>query len=365
MERVLTNLSWDIINDYLERELLIIQKHPTKNLWILNYSKTCQYERAWDIVTLSSRGLVVDSEGNIVSRCMKKFFNKEEYEAYDDLPNIPTDEGWEAYEKMDGSLMSIFYYDEWIVASRGSFISEQAIKGTELLTKYGTTELDKNNTYILECIYSQNRIVINYGKDEKLVLLTVINNNNGFEMSYDDMYNTYNKVFPIVNRYDGKRDFEYMKALNLENKEGFVVKFSSGFRMKIKFESYIKYHKIMFNTSSKDIWVCLRDNINLDEIIEDTPDEFFQWIKKWEKKINKTYKSTEEINLDIFNKIMENFKHENINPTKKDFALANLLIKEGESSIRFKMFENKPYDDIIWKLVEPCYEKMCYIEEGE
>ena len=50
---MLKRLDWNIINEYLEKDLLIKQKHPTKDLWILNYSKTTQYSRAWDEVTLA------------------------------------------------------------------------------------------------------------------------------------------------------------------------------------------------------------------------------------------------------------------------------------------------------------------------
>ena len=152
---MLKNLDWNVINEYLEKELLIMQKHPDKDLYILNYSKTCQYERAWDEITLACRGLVVNGAGTIVARPFSKFFNWEEYEAYEDLPNVPYDEEWEAYEKMDGSLGLLFFYDgEWIFASRGSFISEQALKGKELLDKYNNLDkLNKGYTYIFEIIY--------------------------------------------------------------------------------------------------------------------------------------------------------------------------------------------------------------------
>ena len=50
--KLLKTISWKIINEYLEKDLLIMQKHPSLDLWILNYSKTCQYEKAWDEVSL-------------------------------------------------------------------------------------------------------------------------------------------------------------------------------------------------------------------------------------------------------------------------------------------------------------------------
>ena len=53
------------------------------------------------------------------------------------------------------SLIIVFYYKlhmEWIVASRGSFISEQSIEARKMIgTK--TEKLDKNCTYLFEIIY--------------------------------------------------------------------------------------------------------------------------------------------------------------------------------------------------------------------
>jgi RNA ligase len=55
---------------------------------------------------------------------------------------------------MDGSLGIAFYYKgDWIVATRGSFVSEQATKATKMLKKYPIEHLDKNNTYLFEIIY--------------------------------------------------------------------------------------------------------------------------------------------------------------------------------------------------------------------
>lgn len=137
----------NILNDYIERGLVDYQDHPTLPLRIYNYTRTCQFEKKWDDITLMCRGLVLDHEGTVVAYPLKKFFNMEEL---DSIPNEP----FEVYEKMDGSCIICFYYNnEWICATRKSFTSEQSIKATELLKKYPIERLDKNNTYIFEVIY--------------------------------------------------------------------------------------------------------------------------------------------------------------------------------------------------------------------
>jgi RNA ligase len=139
----------EILNRYYEEGLLLKQTHPVYDLTIWNYSPKVQYEKLWDDITIQCRGLVTNSKNEIIARPFKKFFNYEEHKP-EDLPN----EEFEVYEKMDGSLGILFHYEnEWILATRGSFTSEQSIKGTEMLKKYPLEKLDVNNTYLFEIIY--------------------------------------------------------------------------------------------------------------------------------------------------------------------------------------------------------------------
>jgi len=92
----------ETLNKYYEDGWLIKQTHPTLPLTIWNYSQTTQYEGKWDEVTLQCRGLVTDTDGNVVARPFKKFFNMEEEK------HTETEE-YEVYEKMDGSLGIAFY----------------------------------------------------------------------------------------------------------------------------------------------------------------------------------------------------------------------------------------------------------------
>ena len=153
------------LEQYSRTGHLFKQDHPTLPLSIWNYTPEVQYREIWDDITLQSRGLVTDNEGNVVARPFKKFFNIEEGK------HNPTEE-FEVFEKMDGSLGVLFNYkDEWILATRGSFTSEQSKKGYELLKKYPIEKLDKNNTYMFEILFTENRIVVDYGDYEGLVLL--------------------------------------------------------------------------------------------------------------------------------------------------------------------------------------------------
>jgi tRNA splicing ligase len=129
---------------------LIMNKHPEEDLFILNYSKTAQYEQYWNEYTLMCRGLVIDVDFNVVARPFGKFFNLEEH----NKSEIPSELPFEAYEKMDGSLGILFFYNgEWRMATRGSFESDQAIKAGEMMKNKNLDVLDKSKTYLFEIIY--------------------------------------------------------------------------------------------------------------------------------------------------------------------------------------------------------------------
>ena len=143
-------LDGELILELIEEGYLRMQKHPTKDLFILNYSQKTQFEKYWTPITLMCRGIVMDVDFNIVARPFPKFFNLSEHNKSD----IPKGMTKEVFEKMDGSLGIFFHYvDEWIFASRGSFISEQAVKGGELMKGKNLDLLDKGNTYMFEIIY--------------------------------------------------------------------------------------------------------------------------------------------------------------------------------------------------------------------
>ena len=365
----LKTISWSKINEYLEKGLLISQKHPIKDLWILNYSKTCQFEKAWDLVSLSCRGLVINKEGNIVSKCIPKFFNWEELEleAYYNNPfigKIPN-EPFEVFEKMDGSYIVLFYYDnEWIFASRGSFTSEQSFLAKEIFNeKYKNKVLLNNNyNYIMELIGNDNKIVVSYPEND-LVLLTCFSKESNDEISiYSDEFKGFNKV----KKYDDLNDYKVLKEIVPDNAEGFVVKFKSGKRMKIKGSEYTRLHAIVTNVSNKTIWEDLKENRPLEELLTNVPDEFFSWVDNTRKQLQEAYNEIEKRALSEYIYVIQNFCLKDMHlmsriELKKNFAMGVKDIIEKHSSknsgILFNIFDNKDYKDIIWKMIKPKYEK--------
>ncbi len=320
------------LEEYKQNGLIRCQKHNRLPLLIWNYSEKVQYDDLWDDVTIMCRGLITDIEGNVIAKAFNKFFNIEQNRHKES-------KSFEIYDKMDGSLGILFnYQDEWILATRGSFASEQAIKGFEILQRYNYQTLDDNLTYCFEIIYPENRIVLDYGNKEALVLLAIFD-----EDGNERRIENYDNIFEVVKKYDFK-DYKEIKNLNWDNSEGFIVIFSNGERCKIKFENYVELHRKLSNISEKAVWELICEKRDVKEFLDIIPDEFHKQVKQWYWGIMLNFSNTE---IRVRNKFYQLPEFE----TRKDFALA--IKDDSDKAMLFKLLDNKDIYDDICKLIKP------------
>ncbi|UZR95207.1 RNA ligase [Chondrinema litorale] len=325
----------------LEEEGKVTLKANTQDsLFIANYTPVVQYERSWDELLMQCRGLIVSECGEVVARPFRKFFNIEEHQP-EELP----DEPFEVYDKLDGSL-GIMYFEEGnpAIATRGSFMSDQAIKASAWLhTKYKAylPSFQEHLTYLFEIIYPENRIVVNYGKEEKLVLLAIIDTATGEDLPIEEF------DFPHkVKKYDGVKEISDIRKFENDLKEGFVVKYQSGFRVKVKFSEYVRLHRIITQVSNKTVWEYLKEGKPFDDLLDRVPDEFYQWVRATKEKLEQEFSEIEEEAIDTYR---DDF------PSKKAFAL---WAQEQEySHLLFCLANGKDMAPAIWRMIKPKYEK--------
>lgn len=319
-----------------------VQKHPQQELFIYNYTPKAQYEKVWNEITLTCRGLILDEHYNVVARPFIKFFNWGEIPDQE-LPATP----FEVYEKMDGSLGILYWInDQPFIATRGSFTSTQAMVATQMLQdtyKASIPQLDKTKTYLFEIIYPENRIVVNYGSEKNLYLLAVVDIQTGEEREPLSSYA--HLGFPMVKTYDGIIELDELKKREEANKEGFIIKFETGLRLKVKFEEYLRIHRIVTQVSNLIIWEHLKDNIPLEPLLDKVPDEFYDWVKTTIQLLQQQYGEIKQTARADF-KILD---------TRK--ATAEYYFTCKYPAILFKMMDGKPYDYIIWKMIRPTFEK--------
>lgn len=331
----------ELLKQMVNEKLVNVQKHPTEELFIYNYSPKVQYDKLWNEVTRQTRGLIMDGNMNIIAKPFGKFFNIEEHEPQD-LPLLPFD----VFDKLDGSLGILYWIgDSPSIATRGSFDSEQARHAnTVLYSKYSHLfdKLDKGKTYLFEIIYPENRIVVDYCGADDLFLLTVIDNVTGHE-------ELPSIGFPVVKQYSGINQIEELKVLEENNKEGFVIRFKNNFRVKMKFAEYVRLHRIVTGVSNIAIWEYLRDGKPFDELLQRVPDEFYDWLTKTKLSIESDYTAIYNKSQVVYNSI--------VHSDKKTFALNVLANHKDISSILFNIWSGKKVDPIIWKMIRPTYSK--------
>ncbi len=330
-----------LLKEMINQKLVMVQKHPKANLWIHNYSPKVQYEKLWNEITLMTRGLILDGDMNIVARPFGKFFNLEEHQP-NELPSLAFD----VFEKMDGSLGILYWLNDIpYIATRGSFQSEQAIHATELLhTQYHTLfdKLDRKKTYLFEIIYPQNRIVVDYGMTNDLVLLTCIDNETG-EESMPDI------GFSMVKKHDGIHGIDELRKLDEDNREGFVIRFTNNFRVKMKFAEYVRLHRIITNVSNVVIWEYISQNKSFQELLDKVPDEFYDYVKKTQHELHLKFQEIFNISMAAYLKCFSK--------DRKKFAIAVIKDYKEYSSIIFNIFDGKEPAPAIWKMCRPIYSK--------
>jgi RNA ligase len=288
---------------------------------------------------MECRGLIVKADGTVVARPFKKFLNIEQYQG--EIPLEP----FTVTEKVDGSLGVLYFAGgRPFIATRGSFVSEQAVKGNELLRQYDGFAFDPDYTYLFEIIYPGNRVVVDYGSQEMLVLLAVIETETGRELDLRGQ----EWPFPVVRQYDGIRDIGQLKSLEEPNREGFVVRFESGLRLKVKFAEYLRLHRILTRVTVRTIWEMMRDGKSLDVLLERVPDEFYGWVSETRADLLRQYAEVEEQAREIYEGVKDL-------PTRKEQAAA--IGKQRYGAIAFRMLDGKSYTESIWRMLKPQAER--------
>ncbi len=350
----------NILQQYVDQGWLECHSHNSLPLKIYNYSRECTFERKWDEITLKCRGLILDNNGNLVAKSFDKFFNFEEINP-SDYP-FSDKSAWLG-TKEDGSLGILFNYNnQWVLSSKGSFTSDQAIKGQEILQKYNTQFLNKEYTYIFEIVYPENRIVVDYGGEEKLILLSILEKDIEKDPIVVHMagitlgcpYVQYKNLGSISKLEQLNKIVFDLRAEDDENKEGFVIRFSpSNFRMKIKFEEYVRLHKLMTNFSNVDIWDVLRNGEDFKEILLNIPDELDDFIKETINNLKQEYKKVELTARKYYLLLLRSSIS-----TRKDKAFwIKKNVDKQYQAIVFDMIDKTDYSKIIWKIIKPEYSK--------
>lgn len=250
------------------------------------------------------------------------------------------------WEKCDGSLgILCFYAGEIVVATRGSFESEQAVWFGKWLERKQKPAYDPGVTYLFELVFPANRIVVDYGKTEEAFLLAILDEHGR------DLWPLFESVdyFKKAKRFDGVKDFSIVNSdPQFAGQEGFVVQWASGFRIKIKADEYKRLHRLITQCSTRTIWEMLRTGADTAELLDRVPEDFRAWA---DRQIG---------DLLFCHGQITDWAHETMQSAlpkepRKDFAM---WAKEQERpNLLFALLDGRDIKDAVWKIVEPAWAK--------
>ena len=185
-------------------------------------------------------------------------------------------------------------------------------------------------------------------KEDELTLIGVIDTPTGDEFDLDN-FRKYDFI-KVVKRWRGKeKSIEELQNLNLKNKEGFVLKWKNGFKLKIKFPEYIKLHRIITELNEKTIWEWLKEGKYIEDLKLQLPEEFHAWVDNVAGELNKKFKEIYDhcqnwiINSDV------------LSFTRKDAAAKINKETKRYRGVLFNMLDNNEaeVEKTIWKLIKP------------
>ncbi len=322
----------------LEAGMIRGQRHETLPLTIYKYSQQCVYTRTWNEITLRCRGVVLDDDGDVVVNGFPKFFNHSEpdgapvYEAHKDQPYTVT-------EKLDGSLIQVaLWRGHHIVTSSGSFTSEQAEQGRKMLEGMA---FEEGRTYLFEIIYPGNRIVLDYGQRKSIVLLAVRDTNTGEEFPLDNRFECVASVGLSLAEIEAE-----LERAEFINKEGYIVRWADGTRVKMKYKEYMRLHKIVSGVNEGFVWEAMRDGVDLEAALVGVPDELLEFVRRVSRELGA---KASALDLEA-QAVLRGAK--NLGTRKEQ---AQEIIKHGPAlaALAFAMLDGKDHWPKIWKLLEP------------
>lgn len=323
-----------------------VQTNEDNTLSIYNYTEGAQYKRYWNDVTLNCRGLILDNYMEIVARPWKKFFN------YGERPLLfSTDDPVEVTDKKDGSLGILYRHPmtgDYRIATRGSFLSDQALHGTDIFSnKYShiVTPCD-GVTFLFEIVYPSNRIVLDYDGMDDLILLGAVQNQYGWYYGPNEAAGMLNWPGPVTEVFEYRTTNDCFKV-HRPNAEGLVIRAGSEM-VKLKQEDYVALHKLVTGLNERAVWERLRAGETRDSICASLLDEFHGFVdvvaNDLEAKFQKIYYDSHYEYCMIKNRL-------GYRPSRKDFALEAL--KYEYPSLLFNYLDNRSVREVIWDMLRP------------
>lgn len=222
---------------------------------LLNYTPEAMYSGTMTKIEKTCRGLVVRDDGKIIALPMPKFFNLGEPQC----PTLP-DEPYTVWEKIDGSL-GIFWHDgqKWRCNTRGSFDNEYV----QFAQEWWGDRVDWKGfpsywTVMVEICMDDDINPRATHFTEGLYLIAIRDRYSGTDYDLVEP-----ESYPVGLFYPTRTisdiDALLKRQAETEGQEGWVIRYDSGFRVKIKTAWYLRMFRAIVALTPKNIRQLMLD----------------------------------------------------------------------------------------------------------
>jgi RNA ligase len=292
------------------------------------------------------RGLIFGSDGNIMSRPFHKFFNINErdetqtHEINMSRPHV-------IMEKMDGSMIRPILVDGYLRLATKMGISDVAMQAEAWLAAQSfshklwlTKQMMFGETPIFEWISPFNQIVLAY-EEADLVYLGNRNNITGEYSFLED------HPFTKVARYgsiEGNLADYIGRQREAEGREGDIIAFANGHRLKVKNDWYVRIHKTIDRITFDRNIVDLIINEEVDDVIPMLPAAQVDRIRNFETCFWDAFRNTEERLMLCF---LEASTVYNLDRKRIALEMVPALSHKADASFVFRMLDGHNIRDLL------------------
>lgn len=312
---------------------------------ILNYSQIDSPKT--EPVARGARGLVVDSDYNLVANSFHRFFNWGEHKDEMDLFDWSD---FTATVKEDGSLILLYYYKgKWHINTRNSFgdgeVNNSGHTWRDLFYRawdYEWDMLDKESTYVFELCSPYNKVVRQYSKPQLYFITKFVEGIEGdhrFTRYNNMLYNEFNMV-DILEFTDYHQILKFLEQKESEDPtfEGVVIRDRNNIRFKVKSASYVALHHMSGNGN------IFHPKYIIPFVLSGETSEVLQYFPEVEPKLREVENIVNQAHVDM----MEAWELYKDVESQKEFALG-ILTKTKLSGILFQARKTGRHPDEIFR----------------
>ena len=229
-----------------------------------------------------ARGKIVDiNTKEIISYPFDKFFNINENADTQDYvvrKHLTNNRYLYVLDKKDGSTIIVSKHNgKPLITTNGSFDNEQIDWAKDLFKKKYSkflSNIKEGFTYIFELIHPENRIVVDYGDEEALYMLSIRNLKTENLLSIDEIHSVADEFgfpYPEVFSFNDLDDIVYLAhTMKNANREGWVLRIGAAdgneYMVKIKLDEYFELHSAFDKIKLSFVYRHLIDN-DLDDFM--------------------------------------------------------------------------------------------------